>query len=172
MIVNRLTHECCVDENEVAGDVGLLTSTAQRIQRAVEKKEDTTPKLAKRSLLEEVTAPMYELEPFDPVEGYKPKVKVQEGPKRTATTGCASGIPRLHLLLLGRGLSRLRLGIRVTQHGGEPFLLWGWFLVLVYALAALSLLMLTSLAASANTSLAQDRHPRWHRLVWIGLGSS
>lgn len=32
---NRLTHECCVDDNPLAGDIGMLTSTAIKFRRAI-----------------------------------------------------------------------------------------------------------------------------------------
>ena len=32
---NRLTHECCVDSNPTAGDIGVLTGTARRVHNAI-----------------------------------------------------------------------------------------------------------------------------------------
>jgi hypothetical protein len=34
-LCNRLTHECCIDENHTAGDVGILTGTARKFQAAI-----------------------------------------------------------------------------------------------------------------------------------------
>jgi len=39
-ITNRLMHECCVDENMTAGDVGILTGTMREFQKAIRPRKD------------------------------------------------------------------------------------------------------------------------------------
>ncbi len=42
-MVNRLTHECCVDESAVAGDIGIFTATAARMRQTLRRMASDAP---------------------------------------------------------------------------------------------------------------------------------
>lgn len=149
-MVNRLTHECCVDENKVAGDVGLFASTARRFQRSLrtETHRPQGPKVKYRTLLEEVQGPRYDLEPYDPLEGYKPPEWMEAKKERAAKLNMQ--VPKYHpgisiFYFSVPALLIFSLGLRLIQHGGEPMLRNGWRYLLLYLSSALLLLLFTSL---------------------------
>lgn len=172
-MVNRLTHECCVDENMVAGDMGLFTSTARRFQQAMRPREKAAPKLKYRTLIEEVQAPMYDLEPFDPLEVRKPAPGTAPKPNYAAL---AARLPKRHpgisiFYFSVPVLLVFSLGLRLIQHGGEFMLRAGWIQVFAYMSSALLLLMLTSLGGLREyyrqRRIAMPSGAAW---FWLGLG--
>ncbi len=171
-MVNRLTHECCVDENVVAGDMGLFTSTARQFQKAMQPREKAAPKLKYRTILEEVQAPMYDLEPFDPLE-----VRVNKPAPKLHSATLTARLPKRHpgvsiFYFSVPVLLVFSLGLRLIQHGGEPMLRAGWIQVLVYMTSALLLLMLTSIGG-LREYYRQRRitMPSGATWFWLGLGS-
>jgi len=172
-MVNRLTHECCVDENMVAGDMGLFTSTARRFQQAMRPREKAAPKLKYRTILEEVQGPMYDLEPFDPLEARAPAAPSAPKPDYAAL---AARLPKRHpgisiFYFSVPVLLVFSLGLRLIQHGGEPMVRAGWLQVLVYMTSALLLLMFTSLGGLREyyrqRRIAMPSGATW---FWLGLG--
>jgi hypothetical protein len=174
-LVNRLTHECCVDENRSAGDVGILTGAARKWQTALQKDAGPArPRERLRSIEEEIAAPMYVLEPYDPREGFMPK------PREIRPVGNV----RLSDRLAGRhpGMSifyfsvpvmfAFAVGLRVIQHGGDQMVMAGKFYMGVYTVAALMLLMLTSLGGLREyfrtRRIAMPDGIGW---FWMGLGT-
>lgn len=177
---NRLTHECCVDGNPYAGDIGILTGTAQRMLGAI-REGDSKPAPKKRKSLfkKEENKPresflyQLEIEPFDPTEHVPmdeapPDIPVNEAPSKRP--------PRRH-----PGISifyfsipvmiAFSLGIRVTQHGGPAMITMGRFYMAIYCISALSLLMLSSLS-----SLREYFRQRYIQMpggigpFWVGVG--
>ncbi|MBM3290810.1 MAG: hypothetical protein FJY92_11725, partial [Candidatus Hydrogenedentes bacterium] len=59
---NRLTHECCVDDNPLAGDIGMLTSTAIKVRKAIA--SDGVPAPKKKPLPDGIM----EIDAVDPLE--------------------------------------------------------------------------------------------------------
>ncbi|HNR30292.1 MAG TPA: DUF4129 domain-containing protein [Candidatus Hydrogenedentes bacterium] len=174
-LVNRLTHECCVDENLTAGDIGILRGTALRVQRAM--RREPLPATKDRrwgydTAEEAATGPLYGIEPFDPSTDHtveKPKLPpapiapVKRLPKRH---------PGISILLVSVPvLFIFAIGLPVVRHGGERWVRAGMFYMGVYCAAALMLLMLTSLGGlRAYFQTRNIRIPAGIGPFWVGLG--
>jgi Domain of unknown function (DUF4129) len=159
-LTNRLTHECCVDENPSAGEVGLLTGTARRLVKAMESKPERSPEMD------------MDLVPVDPTEWRKPKRKAP--PKSPAATQrLAKRHPGVSIFYFSvPALLVFAFGLRWTQHGGETLILAGHFYVGCYTLAALFLLMLTSLSGLRNYfRYRYTKIPPGLGAFWLGLGT-
>jgi hypothetical protein len=158
-LVNRLTHECCVDENRTAGDIGILTGTARRFKEAMERKP--APKISDATL-----------DAIDPTEWKKPEKKKPK-PVLYATERLSKRHPGISIFYFSIPVMFVfALGQRVIQHGGQSMLLAGHFYIACYTIAALSLLMLTSLAGLREYFRARRvKLPGKLGPFWIGLGS-
>ncbi|MDZ4859072.1 MAG: DUF4129 domain-containing protein [Candidatus Hydrogenedentes bacterium] len=162
---NRLTHECCVDDNPFAGAIGMLTGTALKFRRAI---RGASGPASNRTMLADGLIDMEAVDPLDwkaPVK--KPKFNLD---------AMSEKLPRRH-----PGISIFyfsvpvmivfALGQRVVQHGGEAMLMAGHFYVGCYTVAALSLLMLSSLAGLREFFRARRvRLPGALGPYWLGLG--
>ncbi len=173
-VVNRLTHECCVDENRAAGDIGIWTNSMRRFRSKSARAKKPKTAWKPRSLIDEVRAPMLELEPFDPVAGYQPKTAPE------ADEGAGSLLDRLPKRHPGMSIFYVSvptliifvLGLRVVQHGAERYILRGWVWLALYAASALMLLMLTSLGGLREYFRSRKvTMPSGVGLFWMGLGS-
>jgi hypothetical protein len=171
-LVNRLTHECCVDENRSAGEVGILTGAARRWQARLraEPKGKARPQPLKAAGLGD---PWLELEPFDPTEGYVPP-EVEEAAEPAASLGDRWGEkhPGMAVLYFSVPVFVIfAVGLRVIQHGGEGWVRAGAVYMGVYTAAALSLLMLSSLSHLREYFRTRKvRMPEGIAWFWIGLG--
>lgn len=162
---NRLTHECCVDDNPLAGDIGMLTSTAIKVRKAM--RGSGAPGVKRPKLPDG----LMEIDAVDPLDWEKPKAKA-----KVQLEAMSERLPKRH-----PGISIFyfsvpvmivfALGQRVVQHGGEPMLLAGHFYIGCYTVAAMSLLMLSSLAGLREYFRARRiRLPGALGPFWIGLG--
>ncbi len=162
---NRLTHECCVDDNPLAGDIGMLTSTALKVREAIRGENKPAQKKAK------LPDGLMEIDAVDPLDWQKPKRKA-----KVQLDAMTARLPKRH-----PGISIFyfsvpvmivfALGQRVVQHGGASMLLAGHFYVGCYTVAAMSLLMLSSLAGLREYFRARRvRLPGGLGPYWIGLG--
>lgn len=170
-VTNRLTHDCCVDTDPQAGDVGLLRRTARRVQKQVERTEKSPEPIFVRKKKD--SSILYnELVPYDPTdpESNKPKVEpkiVEEPTKR---------LPRRHpgviiFYFAVPSMIIFSLGLRALQRG-EGMVTLGQIYLTLYIIAALSLLMLTSLAGVREYFRARRIHvPSAIGFFWIGLGT-
>ncbi|MCL4691547.1 MAG: DUF4129 domain-containing protein [Candidatus Hydrogenedentes bacterium] len=158
-LVNRLTHECCVDENRTAGDIGILTGTARRFKEAVERKP--APSLSDATL-----------DAIDPTEWKKPEKK-RSKPILDPTERLSKRHPGISIFYFSIPVMiAFALGQRVIQHGGPPMLLAGHVYIACYTIAALSLLMLSSLSGLREYFRARRvKLPGRLGTFWIGLGS-
>lgn len=162
-LTNRLTHECCVDSNPYAGDIGMLTGTARKARQAIERK----PPPARRELPPGVS----ELDAIDPLEWKKPE-KRKPAPAASLSERLPKRHPGISIFYFSVPVMFIfAAGQRVVQHGGEPMILAGHFYVGCYTVAALSLLMLTSLAGLREYFRERRvRLPGGIGPFWIGLG--
>lgn len=162
---NRLTHECCVDDNPLAGDIGMLTSTAIKMRKAIG--ADRAPAPKKKALPDGIM----EIDAVDPLDWEKPARKA-----RKQLDAMTERLPKRH-----PGISIFyfsvpvmivfALGQRVVQHGGPSMLLAGHFYIGCYTVAAMSLLMLSSLAGLREYFRARRVHlPGGLGPFWVGLG--
>jgi len=162
---NRLMHECCVDENLSAGDVGLLTRAARRFQRAAAR----DPEAAKRRKTNRPIIETHIIEAYDPTAPRKPKPKP---PPKPAAQRLGKRHPGVSVFYFSVPVMAIfAWGLRVVQQGGEGMVRAGKFYMGCYTVAALTLLMLTSLG-SLRAYFRARRTPIPAALgwFWIGLG--
>lgn len=178
-LVNRLTHECCVDENRTAGDIGILRGTAKRIQRAVQRDPDAAEASLARprgwntdTATVEASGPIYGLGAFDPTTDHAPQ-KTKRAPVLAPAQRLARRHPGVSIFYFSiPALFIFSIGLAVVRHGGDRWVLAGMFYMGVYCVSALMLLMLTSLGGlrqyfrARNISIPAGIGP-----FWIGLGS-
>ena len=180
-VVNRLTHECCVDENKTAGDVGILTGTARKLQRSMRPKEDdaiarhlyeTDEHAAFAAAQGKAFMPMNVLEAFDPTEGFKPRRKPQRAYTLDFSQRLSDKHPGISILYFSVPvLFIFTLGIRVVQQGGPGMVAAGHFYAGVYTTTALLLLLLTSLAGIRQYFRSRlIVMPPLMAFFWVGLG--
>lgn len=170
-ITNRLTHECCVDTNPAAGEIGMIRGAARRVQKQIERSEEPPPPIFVRK--NKSTDILFnELEPYDPTEGYKPKPKVIAQTVEKPTSRLSPRHPGITIFYFSVPVFIIfSLGLRVVQHGqGMVFL--GQLYLVCFTLAALSLLMLTSLGGLREYFRVRRVYvPSAIGFFWIGLGS-
>lgn len=167
-LVNRLTHECCVDENKEAGNVGMLTGSLRGFQASVRRDRKVAPALPGEALI----LPQYELEAFDPVEGYTPKLIEEEPVRFSLADRLAKQHPGMSIFYFSVPVMAIfALGLRMVQHGGDRWILAGKFYMGVYSVSALMLLLLTSLGQLREYFRARKiAMPEGIGWFWIGLG--
>lgn len=173
-VTNRLVHECSIDENRTAGDVGILTGTARNIQKAIKSNDapiEKTSAFRNKPKRSDSVLEMNELEAFDPLE-WEP-----EQAKRTeigvANKRLAQRHPGISVLYLSAPVMIIfALGLPVLRQGGERWVATGHVYVGVYTLTALYLLLITSLGGLRE--YFRSRHVPLPAAIgwwWIGLGS-
>ncbi len=170
-LTNRLMHECCVDENQVAGDVGILRGTLRSFQRAVKEKPKETS-LSRRWNPSNVLEPM-EIEAVDPHD-WKPPETTTTAPAPSATNKrLAKRHPGVSIFYFSVPVMIIfALGLPVLMQGGNTWIMSGHAYVGVYTLCALSLLMLTSLGGLRQYFRARRVHfPASIGVFWLGFGS-
>jgi len=165
--VNRLMHECCVDENLTAGDIGILTGTARRMLKTSAPKEK--PQEEKERL---TTDNMWlDLQPYDPSE-YKPSAKEPPPKAIEATERLQKRHPGVSIFYFSIPVViTFAIGPRIVPHGGRGLVFSGWALLSIYTLSALSLLLLTSLSGiRAYFRRRNVRIPASIGPFWLSLG--
>ena len=174
-LTNRLTYECCIDENRAAGDVGILTGTARKLQQAVQRDPEAAARRAKRRKKEPFLMPFYELEPYDPLEGPKPDTRpapVRPPKSPSLADRMATRHPGMSIFYFSVPVMFIfAVGLRIIQHGGAPMVRSGLMYMTIYTVAALMLLMLTSLGGLREYFRARGiAMPSGIGPFWIGLG--
>lgn len=177
-LVNRLTHECCVDENRSAGDIGILRGTAKRIQRAVQRDPDAGTSLARPrrwnadTATVEASRPFYGVGAFDPLTDHVPE-KPKQAPVVAPTQRLARRHPGISIFYFSiPALFIFSVGLPVVRHGGDRWVLAGMFYMGIYCVSALMLLMLTSLGGLRQYFRARNiKIPGGIGPFWIGLGA-
>lgn len=174
-LVNRLMYECTIDENKSAGDVGILTGTARKMYAAVQRdgeKPEPKKKVASRRPKDHLLETM-EIEAIDPLD-WKP----EDVPKKSAfdkapSKRLAQRHPGISIFYFSVPVMAIfALGLPVLMQGGEGMMVLGNFYVAVYTVAALSLLMLTSLGGLREYFRSRKVHfPIGIGIFWVGLGS-
>lgn len=173
-LVNRLTHECCVDENRVAGEVGILTGTARRLQGALKKDPEAEKKhkvFARKQ--KETQIYRFEMEAYDPVTDFEPVREKKPAVARRSTSDRLRGRhPGMAIFYFSVPVMAIfAVGLRVVQHGGERFVWAGKLYMGVYTVCALFLLLLTSLAGLREYFRARKvAMPGAIGFFWVGLG--
>jgi hypothetical protein len=172
-VVNRLTHECCVDENSVAGDLGMFAGTARRFQQSMQK-GGAPKKLKMRTIspLEEIQAPMFDLDPIDPTETRKAPEENAARTRKDAVKRLPKRHPGISIFYFFVPVFAIfTWGLGVIQHHGEYRIVWGWIYLFAYITSSLLLLMFSSLGGLReyyrSKKIAMPRGVAW---FWMALG--
>lgn len=172
-MVNRLTHECCVDEEATAGDIGIFTATADKfrwgLQRAASVETEQPVKPVKAA---EVDAPWYQINAFDPMEIHA----APAAPRKAAPLDYSARLPERHpgMSLFYFSIPVLlifTLGLRVIQHAGMHAVRIGAFYMGIYTFCLLFLLSLTCLR-QLRAYFAQRGVSMPANLSWLWMGAS
>ena len=172
-MVNRLTHECCVDENAVAGDIGIFTATAEKMRWAFQRAA-ADPREAVRKPLKaaDVQDPWHQINAFDPTEAREAPPSLPPPAKRDYSDRLPARHPGMALFYFSIPVMVIfTLGLRVIQHAGMPAVRMGAYYMVVYTFCVLFLLSLTCLRqlrayfALRGVSMNAD-------LSWLWIGSS
>jgi len=173
-ITNRLTHECCVDENRTAGDVGILTGTARSFRQAVQirtaPRKKPPPSMRPKGHLLEKT----ELAAVDPLDWQDPEknkdLVVETAPPTVRLAKRHPGISIFYFSI--PVLAIFALGLPVLMQGGSRFVNAGHAYVGLFTTSALALLMLTSLGGLRQYFRSRRVFfPPQIAAFWMTLGS-
>ena len=166
-VTNRLTHECCVDENYTAGDIGILTGTRQRLRKAF---KGGFPALNFKENKPGPVVPWDKIEAVDPAELRKAKVKKPQGDPYKRLSKRHPGVSIFYASI--PAMLIFAIGQRFLQGRDPGLMLASNVRVAAYTLTALMLLMLSSLGGlrqyfrSRRISVPSGIGP-----FWIGLGT-
>ena len=171
---NRLTHECCIDENRTAGDIGILTGTARKFQFSIRREKDQPEKKKTTRAKDDLRVWVDEIEPVDPLE-FKPGEanKKAEAPREAPSKRPQGRHPGISIFYFSvPAMATFALGLPVLMRGGADFVRAGHVYVGVYTVCALSLLMLTSLGGLRQYFRSRRvEFPAGIGWFWVGLGS-
>lgn len=171
-VTNRLTHECCVDENPEAGDVGMLTGTLRRLQGVARKvsQPDTAPAHPRKN---EPMIMINEIAPYDPSERKAPAQGTPSPPPDTPAKRLPKRHPGISVFYTSiPAMLIFAVGHRVLLNGDPSRLSKAHWFITAYTVAALALLMLSSLGGLREYFRARRvRIPAGIGPFWIGLGS-
>ncbi|NIA16327.1 MAG: hypothetical protein GWP08_19885, partial [Nitrospiraceae bacterium] len=141
---NRLTHECCVDDDPTAGEIGILTGTARRLQNVVRKASQ--PPAAKKARKQEPMILSNEFQPFDPSAPKKKKKPAAPPALAKATARLSKRHPGISIFYTSIPVMfAFAIGQRVLANGEPDRLLKAHYFIAAYTVSALALLMLSSL---------------------------
>lgn len=181
-MTNRLVHECCVDENRTAGDVGILTGTVRRVQNAISTEpQEQSPGIPRGKMPRPSKRPkghLLEIETVDavdPMEWVDPSVhEKKEAVSVAPSKKLSERHPGISIFYFSAAVMLLfALGLPVLLQGGRSMVFVGHIYVGVFTFAALMLLLLTSLGGLRQ--YFRSRHvyfPRAIGVFWIGLGTT
>lgn len=184
-MTNRMVHECCVDENKIAGDVGIMTGTLRNIQRSIrpgsaERKtvEKNTLNKRRKHARRSMRAKGHILETeeigaIDPLEWKDPETNKETTEVYAAPSKKLSerhpGISIFYFSVPAMVI--FALGLPVLMQGGDRFIWRGHIYVAVFTFSALSLLLLTSLGGLRQYFRSRNVYfPKVIGVFWLGLG--
>lgn len=176
-VINRLTHECCVDKASASGDIGLIEGTVLSMKQAKERAKEMPGQMKEALARKEEELP-YILE--NAVEAYDPLDRDRAAamlPEAEAPKGWSERLPKKHpgisiFYVSIPVMGAFVLGLPVLRSGGDAMVQAGYFFVGVYTVAALGLLMFTSLRGLRG--YCQERGvviPPGVSMFWMGFGS-
>ncbi len=141
-LTNRITYECCIDENPQSGEIGLLAGINKAIANGAQKSK-------KKEKNERSEYIFYEFEPIDPTElGIEERNTVKK--LALGTMGFSqrlSSIPAgISVLFFSIPVMMIfSLGLRILVNGGPTMVKGGWFYNVLFVFSAFMLLSSTSL---------------------------
>lgn len=174
---NRLMHECCIDENRTAGDIGILTGTMRRFQISI-RRDTSLPKIDKKKKSRRAVGYLVEsdeIQAIDPLDWKDPdeEKKAAPPPAEAPSKRLATRHPGISIFYFSvPAMAIFALGLPVLMAGGDAYVRAGHVYVAVYTLCALALLMLTSLGGLRQYFRSRRvAFPASIGWFWVGLGS-
>ncbi len=171
-VTNRLTKECCVDENPYAGEIGIFQNTLRKARAAMtpQAPQRKQSAIVRKRVDNSVVA--QELDAIDPSEWKPPEKKKHKASYAEPAERLARRHPGVSIFYFSVPVMLIfALGLRVLPHGGPGMVARGHALVGAYSFSALTLLMLTSLAGLRM--YFQERRvpiPPSIGVFWLSLG--
>ncbi len=167
-VANRLVHECSVDENRTAGDIGILTGTLRNLRQSIARSGASAPK---KSWKDQYLLPSIEIEAYDPHD-WKEQAPKKAGPPLKAVERLSRRHPGISIFYFAvPAMLIFTLGLPVLLRGGPPFMHAGHVYVGAFTLCALTLLLLTSLGGLREYFRSRRVPlPLGIGLFWAGLG--
>ncbi|MEK7793307.1 MAG: DUF4129 domain-containing protein [Candidatus Hydrogenedentota bacterium] len=171
-MTNRLMHECCIDENATAGDVGILTGALRQVRAASAPANRPSLKMqAPRKEADLIL--MNDLEAYDPLD-WRPPAENESAfeyvPPRDRLAGSHPGMSVFYFSV--PVFIAFVVGLPILRQGGPPFEAAGRFYVAVYTVCALALLLLTSLGGLREYFRSRRIFfPTSIGFWWAGLGA-
>ncbi|HOL19337.1 MAG TPA: DUF4129 domain-containing protein [Candidatus Hydrogenedens sp.] len=167
-LTNRITYECCIDENPNAGEIGIATSVNKAFQKTV-RKEETAHQKEKMG-----TELFYELEAVDPTQlSFKdPSVKditfnIMGFGERLSRIPAGISVLFFSIPVLGI----FSLGLRILVNGGEQMVNVGWVYLGLFVFSSMTLLVMTSLGGLREYYKNRRVYvPSMLGVTWVLLG--
>ncbi len=166
-LTNRITYECCIDENLSAGEIGITTSLSKAIEKS---KEQKTKRKKTQS-----TDLFYELEAIDPTQ-----LTFKDPSAKDITFNIMGFGDRLSKIPAGISIlffsipvmGIFSLGLRILVNGGREMINAGWFYLVLYVFSSALLLVMTSLGGLREYyKMRRVSIPGFLGITWIGLGT-
>ncbi|MFM1920951.1 MAG: hypothetical protein RLZZ303_2585, partial [Candidatus Hydrogenedentota bacterium] len=181
-VIHRLTQECCVDKTSASGEIGIVQGTLLSLQKAGAQARELPAKM------KEASAKKHPDEPWilsNTIEAYDPLDRDRDEAMKLAHALDAAAAPppswKERLPAKHPGISVFyvslpvmavfALGYPVLLNGGPSMITAGYVFVATYTLAALGLLMFTSLRGLRG--YCQERNvpiPTGVSGFWMGFG--
>lgn len=143
-LTNRITYECCIDENSTSGEIGILTSVSK--SGGMEKVKNRKNKKNNKNDIDYL---FYEFEAIDPTElGLKDDDSLKEVAKGALGFGKRlSSVPAgISVIFFSIPVMTIfSLGLRILINGGPAMVKGGWFYTVLFVFSALMLLCTTAL---------------------------
>ena len=171
---NRLMHECCIDENKTAGDIGILTGTARNFQRSIRRSPEVKKQIAESRRAKDHLLEANVIDPIDPHDFKPAEEKKAELPSPGSPSERLSRQhPGISIFFFSvPAMAMFVFGLPVLRNGGDDFVRSGHVYVGVYTICALALLMLTSLGGLREYFRSRRvEFPAGIGWFWVGLGT-
>lgn len=155
-VIHRLTQECCVDKTSASGEIGIVQGTLLSLQKAGAQARELPAKLKEASAKKRPDEPWIltnTIEAYDPLDRDRDEAMKLAHALDAAAAPPPSWKERLPAKHPGISvfyvslpvMAVFALGYPVLLNGGPSMIVAGYVFVATYTLAALGLLMFTSL---------------------------
>lgn len=182
--INRLTHECCVDKTSASGEIGIVQGTLLSLQRAGTQAKELPGKMKEMATRKDKEEPWIltnTIEAYDPLDRDRQQamdlaLAVEAATAEAAPKSWKERLPAKHpgisvFYVSVPVMAAFALGYPVLLNGGPSMVTAGYVFVATYTLAALGLLMFTSLRGLRG--YCQERNvpiPTGVSGFWMGFG--
>jgi len=166
-LTNRITYECCIDENISAGEIGITRSLSKAVEKSRRQKSQRVKKTEGPDLF-------YELESVDPTQ-----LTFKDPSAKDITFNIMGFGDRLSKIPAGISIlffsipvmGIFSLGLRILVNGGQQMVNAGWFYLVLYVFSACLLLVMTSLGGLREYyKVRKVSVPSLLGVTWVVLG--